>query len=130
MRSITLRAFLLFLLLAGGFSPAAWAHARVLRTEPAKDTEVHPAPTQIHFWFNELLEDGFNFVSVFPAEELTARKRRDFTVEKPRVNSSDRTKMTVQLAPLPPGEYVVEWRVLSRDGHSAPGRFNFRVGAR
>jgi len=38
--------------------------------------------------------------------------------------------MTVGLKPLAPGGYVVEWRVLSRDGHSEPGRITFRVQAR
>ena len=80
--------------------------------------------------FNELLEDGFNTVTVFPAGELASKKRSNLTAGKPQVSPKDRTQLTVKLSPLPPGEYVVEWRVLSRDGHSAPGRFTFRVRAR
>lgn len=35
----------------------------------------------------------------------------------------------VRSAPLPAGDYVAAWRVLSRDGHTAPGRLTFRVVA-
>jgi methionine-rich copper-binding protein CopC len=120
--------FLCLLLFA--IVPEVRAHARLVRSEPAKDAEVSLAPGHLDLWFNELLEDGFNIVTVFPASELTARKRSDLVHGKPRVPPGDRTRLTVKLQPLPPGEYVVEWRVLSRDGHSAPGRFTFRVRAR
>jgi len=121
--------FLLFLLIAG--VPATWAHARLLRAEPAKGASVSPAPKQIDLWFNELLEDGFNTVTVFPEAELSSvEKHSNFAKGKPSVDGKDRTHLTVKLDPLPPGEYVIEWRVLSRDGHSAPGRSTFHVSAR
>jgi methionine-rich copper-binding protein CopC len=111
-------------------SPNTWAHARLIRSEPAKDSIVFPAPGQLSLSFNELLEDGFNVVTIFPASELTAKKRSDLVRGKPHLDPSDGTRLIVKLAPLAPGDYVVEWRVLSRDGHSAPGRFTFRVRAR
>jgi methionine-rich copper-binding protein CopC len=120
-------AFLVLLLALAG-APAAWAHARLLRSEPAKGAEVSPAPKQIDLWFNELLEEGFNTVMVFPAAELSlGGKHSNLTKDKPGVDPKDHTHLTVKLPPLPPGEYVIEWRVLSRDGHSAPGRSTFRV---
>jgi methionine-rich copper-binding protein CopC len=122
-------ATIVFLLLLG-LAPVSWAHARLIRSEPAKDAEISPAPNQLNLWFNELLEDGFNFVMVFPASQLAAKERTNLVHDKPRVDPADRTRLSVKLGPLPPGEYVVEWRVLSRDGHSAPGRFMFRVRAR
>ncbi len=116
--------------LFGLLIPDAQAHARMIKSEPLRDAEVTAAPAQVELWFNELLETGFNFVSVFPESELGAKKRTDFVSGKPSVDPKDRTRIVAALKPLPPGEYIVEWRVLSRDGHTAPGRFKFRVKAR
>jgi methionine-rich copper-binding protein CopC len=87
------------------------------------------APKQIDLWFNELLEDGFNTVIVFPSADLVAAKKNNFAKGKPVVDPGDHTHLTIKLAPLPAGEYIIEWRVLSRDGHSAPGRSKFTVRA-
>lgn len=125
MRSVRIACLILLFTLA--VSPGAWAHARLVRSVPKADTELSAAPKQIELWFNELLEDGFNTVKVFPAADLVVEKKRNFAKDKPQVDAKDRTHLTVELTPLPPGEYIVEWRVLSRDGHSAPGRATFRV---
>jgi len=117
----------LSLLLTLTVAPGAWAHARLLRSLPKADSELSTAPKRIELWFSELLEDGFNTVKVFPSADLAVEKKRNFAKDKPQVDSADRTHMVVDLAPLPPGDYVIEWRVLSRDGHSAPGRATFRV---
>ena len=123
------------LILAGAFAFCFWlalvapveAHARLLRSEPAKGGLVTVAPGQIQLWFNELLDEGFNAVEVFAA---AAKPRVNLATGKPVVDRQDRTLLKVPLPSLPPGEYIVEWRVLSRDGHSAPGRLAFRVGTR
>lgn len=125
MRSVRIACLILLFTLA--VSPGAWAHARLVRSVPKADSELSAAPKQIELWFNELLEDGFNTVKVFPAADLVVEKKRNFAKDKPQVDAKDRTHLTVGLTPLPPGEYIVEWRVLSRDGHSAPGRATFRV---
>jgi methionine-rich copper-binding protein CopC len=122
------RTVFLIILLALAGAPAAWAHARLLHAEPAKGAEVSTAPKQIDLWFNELLDDGFNTLTVFPAAELSSTgKHTNLAKDKPAVDAKDRTHLTIKLETLPPGEYVIEWRVLSRDGHSAPGRSTFRV---
>jgi len=120
----------LLLLLLVVIAPEARAHARLVRSEPAKEAEVSATPERVDLWFNELLEDGFHSVKIFPASELAAKKRSDLVLDKPRVDPGDRTRLSVKLGPLAAGEYVVEWRVLSRDGHSAPGRFTFRIRSR
>jgi len=131
MRIFFLRVLLACALLGGVFAPGALAHARLLRSEPAKDAELAPPPNHVNLWFSELLEDGgFNVVTVYAASELGAAKKHDLTADKPHVDPKDRTRLSVKVTPLPPGDYIVEWRVLSSDGHSAPGRINFRVRAR
>ena len=121
------RSLCLTLLLALAAAPCAWAHARLVRADPKSGAELPVSPKRIELWFNELLEDGFNTVKIFPAADVAAEKKRNFTKDKPQVDRADRTHVIVELTPLPPGEYIIEWRVLSRDGHSAPGRSTFRV---
>jgi methionine-rich copper-binding protein CopC len=125
----SLRVILLTLFFALACVPTTWAHARLVRAVPTGGAEVSPAPKQIDLWFNELLEDGFNTVTVFAAADLAATKRNNFTKGKPSVDAHDHTHLSIPLEALPPGEYIIEWRVLSRDGHSAPGRSTFRIRA-
>jgi len=110
--------------------PTAQAHARMLRSSPADHSTLTNSPTRIELWFNELLEEKFNTVEVFADEPSGTKERTNLAEGEPKVDRKDRTHMTVGLKPLAPGGYVVEWRVLSRDGHSAPGRITFRVQAR
>jgi methionine-rich copper-binding protein CopC len=128
MRSFRLTAVAIVLFF--GCAPGAWAHARLLRAEPKNGADVSAAPKEIQLWFNELLEEGFNTVTVFPAKEAAEAKKSNFAKGKPVVDAKDKTHLTVKLETLAPGEYIVEWRVLSRDGHSAPGRSTFRVAAK
>jgi len=114
---------LLLLLVAPG---TALAHARMLRSLPAPGNVAQP-PGKIELWFNEMLDGHFNSIEVFPAAQLSAKPRANLTRGDPQVDSQDRTHLTVTLKPLLPGKYFVEWRVLSLDGHSAPGRFGFNV---
>ncbi len=120
------------LLLVSGLlltSSPALAHARLTKSSPKEKAELALAPTLIELWFNELLDEGFNHVVVFPASEvkLKAKDRTNLAAGKPDVDKAGRTHLTVKLKELPPGDYVVEYRVLSRDGHTAPGRVRFTV---
>jgi methionine-rich copper-binding protein CopC len=107
----------------------AQAHARMLRSNPADHSTLTNSPTQIELWFNELLEEKFNTVEVFADEPSGAKPKANLAEGSPKLDRKDRTHLTISLKALAPGPYVVEWRVLSRDGHSAPGRISFRVQA-
>jgi methionine-rich copper-binding protein CopC len=106
---------------------AALAHARLVRSTPANQASLAAPPERVELWFSELLEDGFNSVEVVRAAELTAKPRPNLARGAPTVDRDNRTRMTVPVQGLGPGDYAVEWRVLSRDGHRAAGRFTFRV---
>ena len=110
--------------------PSASAHARMVKSSPARDAELAVAPGQIDLWFNELLEDGFNTIEVYPYADLDAPKHGNLAQGKVLLDEKERTHITVKLGTLEPGRYVVDWRVLSRDGHSAPGRITFTVKAK
>jgi methionine-rich copper-binding protein CopC len=105
----------------------ALAHAKLLRSTPADGDSLAKTPVQVEFFFNELLDAKFNSIKVFPAAEAGAKEHAILTKGDPMVDPKDKTHLTIELKPLPPGEYMVEWRVLSLDGHSAPGRFKFKV---
>lgn len=109
---------------------SVWAHARLVKSLPKSDGEVEVPLRKIDLWFNELLDDSFNTVEVYLVKDRSDKKRKNFVKGKPRVDEKDRTHLMVDLEEMPPGEYAVEFRVLSRDGHSAPGRWKFKVVGR
>ena len=105
----------------------AFGHARMMHSSPAAGEVTSSPPAKIELWFNELLDGKFNEVEVFPATQVTSTSHPSLTIGEPQVDPNDKTHLFVQLKPLPPGTYYVQWRVLSLDGHSAPGRFEFTV---
>lgn len=104
----------------------AFAHARLLRSSP-ESGQTTPAPQKIDLWFNELLDGQFNSIEVLPVAEVNGKHHARLTLGGASVDPRDRTHLTVGVQRLEPGNYYVEWRVLSLDGHSAPGRFQFQV---
>jgi methionine-rich copper-binding protein CopC len=105
----------------------AQAHARLVKSSPGSGKELTQPPEKIELWFNELLDGNFDSIAVFPAADVGSKTRESLVPEDAKVDEKDRTHLTAALKPLPPGEYAVEWRVLSLDGHTATGRFKFRV---
>jgi methionine-rich copper-binding protein CopC len=106
---------------------SALAHAQLVRSYPPDKAELKAPPTRVEFWFNELLEDGFNSVEVILATDFAVKDPTNFARGQPKIDSADRTHLKVGLSELKPGRYIVRYRVLSRDGHSAPGQLMFRV---
>jgi methionine-rich copper-binding protein CopC len=106
----------------------AHGHARLVRSSPANRAQVAEPPGRIELWFSELLEIGFNSVQVVRSAELATQHRTNLAQGAPTVDLDDRTHLVVPIPRLAPGSYAVEWRVLSRDGHSATGRFTFQIG--
>ena len=109
------------------FPVASLAHARLVRSNPADKAQLAASPAVVELWFSELLDSGFHQIFVYPAAEMSKKERGNLVKGTPAVDPRDRTKISATLQPLAPGEYFVEWRVLSRDGHTAPGRLSFRV---
>jgi len=106
---------------------AAAAHAKLERSSPKDKARLTSAPKTIDLWFDELLDEKFNSIQVFPSSEAAAKSHTNYVDAEPKLDPKEKTHLSVTLKPLPPGKYTVDWRVLSRDGHSAPGRFSFEV---
>ena len=100
----------------------AGAHAVLDRTEPRDGATVKSPPARITAWFTQALEPAYSHMQVFD----DTRQRVD--AGDSRVDEADRSVLTVSLKPaLPPGPYVVKWRVLSVDTHITEGDFTFKV---
>jgi methionine-rich copper-binding protein CopC len=122
-----MRWFLLacLFLFSNGFE--VHAHARLVKSNPANAASLSDAPQRAELWFNELLDQNFNKVEVFEASDSKTKNRKNFARGEPQVDEKDKTHLAVELEKLQPGDYVIEYRVLSRDGHTAPGRITFKV---
>jgi methionine-rich copper-binding protein CopC len=110
----------IFLALAPG---AAWPHASLVRSSPARRAVLVKAPARIQLWFNERLEREFSRLSVWDASGRQVDSR------DVQVDATDPKRLSVAVPALPPGVYVVRFRVLSVDGHIVEAEFPFTVGA-
>jgi copper transport protein len=118
------------LLLAGMFLLLAWlmgpppagAHAELVAAEPPPGARLEEAPPLIRLTFNEPLAAGSSL----------AVRRPDFSsvagVEV-AIGARAPEEMAATLPPLEPGIYTVQWDVVSQDGHTVSGAYQFSVGA-
>jgi methionine-rich copper-binding protein CopC len=108
------------------------AHATLLRAAPAVDTHVSQPPSEIRLWFSESIERRFSRITVH-------RATRDGTTgdlhpqERVDTGLSAGPQVTQELAvmlpeTLPPGLYLVQWKVLSIDSHRTTGSFTLTYG--
>src|SRR4051794_20822033 len=103
-----LKSVLLVTVLAGGVRIAE-AHAKLVRSTPKDGATLRASPKRIELWFNELLDDEFNTAQVFSARDLSGKDRKELAQQKPQVDKKDRTHLSLNLPPLEPGKYAVEY---------------------
>lgn len=103
-----------------GAPQVAWAHNALLGTTPGDGAQVEVAPATVVLTFNEpAINTGTKVLVTGPDGLVTEGEPRliDNTVQQ-------------DLKPgLPAGQYTVEWRVTSADGHPINGSFSFRTKA-
>jgi hypothetical protein len=97
------------------------AHAFPKTAEPAADSTVSPAPSEIKIWFTGKLEPSFSKLDVQDAGGAVV------TAGSAAVDPQDTTFMHVSLIPLKPGTYKVHWHAVSVDTHATDGDFSFTV---
>jgi methionine-rich copper-binding protein CopC len=100
------------------------AHAYLVKSIPARRAILFKAPTRLQLWFNEKLEPRFSFLTV------TDSNGTRVDLGDIQVDAEDPKQLSVEIKPLPPGIYTVEFRVLSVDGHVVKDQFSFTVRAR
>ena len=92
----------------------------LLRSEPAPQSTVEPAPSRVRLEFSEPVETAFGAVRVYDVDgrrvDRGTVRRAGALVDAPVEDLAD-------------GTYTVSWRVLSSDGHRIRGGFVFYVTA-
>ncbi len=97
-------------------------HTRLVRSEPAKDSVVRLAPTELRLWFSETLDLAVTRVRLTSAGQVPVE-----TGPLTRADAADAPIVTALSAALPDGNYTVTWSTSSRDGHPVRGTFHFSV---
>jgi len=107
------------------FAPAlAWAHAHLVKSEPAENARLTTSPAWIQLWFSEPVL----------LEKTTIRLKDSAGVVMPtasitRGKGARSVRVAVQKA-LKPGRYTVEWKNQALNGHPESGSYNFSVASR
>lgn len=100
-----------------------FAHASLVRAEPAPGSAMLESPPRVTLWFSEPIEPGFSEVRVLDSTGSRVDNGDSGMVR------GDTKAMSVGLKPLGPGLYTVVWQNVSTiDGHVLRGSFVFTVG--
>jgi methionine-rich copper-binding protein CopC len=106
------------LILACG-SALAFAHAKLLKSDPVEGSTVKAAPTKFVLTFGE------------PAKltVLTLQKGTEPAKKIGPLPTDASAEISVPAPKLEPGKYVLAWRAVGDDSHVVPGKLTFTVGA-
>jgi methionine-rich copper-binding protein CopC len=102
-------------LCAGG----ARAHAYPDLVSPADGATLTQAPGEVRIKFTDGVELEFSRIDV---KNATGQR-----VTKGGVRRADSDTLTIELLPLEPGNYTIEWQVLSVDTHITQGTLRFTI---
>jgi copper transport protein len=101
-------------------SGVASAHAELVESVPANGQHLAVAPTTISLRFTEsvgVLDDAVRVSSADDGGQIE--------IGAPKVDGS---VVTADVPTLPDGSYVIDWKVVSSDGHQISGAITFAVG--
>ena len=99
-------------------SALAFAHAKLVKSDPAEGSTVKAAPTKFVLTFGE------------PAKltTLTLQKNAEPAKKIGSLPTDASAEISVPAPKLEPGKYVLAWRAVGSDGHVLPGKVTFTVG--
>jgi len=93
-------------------------HLRLTKSEPAKDSVVAQAPTELKLWYSQTPQLRLSRVTLTgPAGAVTTG---------PVVQDSLMLRAPITGA-MTPGAYTVSWLTASSDGHPIRGTFGFSI---
>ncbi len=96
------------------------AHVYQLECSPPQNAVLSEAPEKVTITFLGSVEPAFSKVEVF---DKSGKK-----VSKKTICREDDTIMEAELdKDLPAGEYKVEWKCMSLDGHKQKGEYTFKI---
>jgi copper(I)-binding protein len=99
----------------------AFAHAHLKTAEPAVDSGVATAPTEVAINFTEGVEPKFSTIVVQDAKGQRVDKA------DPHTAPMDAKKLIVGVGALAAGVYTVTWHATAVDTHQTDGVFHFTV---
>lgn len=114
----TLLAAFLFLF---AWPQSAAAHDSLVDSDPAADSTVETLPEELTLTFSAALIGGEGTTAV----EILDADGNSVIDGEPTVDGAMVTQQLTTEAAA--GEYIVEWRVVSSDGHPTDGEFSFTV---
>jgi methionine-rich copper-binding protein CopC len=117
-----MRTFLTILFTFASLS-LAQAHAFLDHAEPKVGSTIKGSPTVVKAWYTEELEGAFSKIQVFDATGKEIDKK------DVKVDSTDKTLLSVSLPNLAPGTYKVKWSAVAVDTHHTTGTFTFTVAS-
>lgn len=110
------------LLTALSLSSSAFAHAHLKQQYPAADAAVTASPQAITLNFSEGVEANFSGLT------LTGPRQAAVKTGTAKRNEKDEKQLIVPVEEaLKPGDYQVDWHVVSVDGHKTKGKYHFSV---
>lgn len=99
----------------------AWAHAYPASSSPEDGVVVGNPPREVVIRFTEGVELEFSRIEV--------KSTRGDVVSQGKVRRVAADTLAVDIKPLAPGAYIVEWQVLSVDTHVTDGALRFTVSS-
>ena len=108
-------------LLAAGLNGPALAHASLVSSVPAANSNATKSVQEIRLKFSETIEIKLSKVSIKGPLGVVAT--RGMTLDP-----KDKTVLVLSFAaPLSPGQYTVDWQAVAADTHRTHGTFSFTV---
>ena len=101
----------------------AQAHAFLDHADPKVGSTVTGSPSVVKAWFTEELEPAFSKIQVYDATGKEIDKK------DVKVDSADKSLMSVSVPNLPAGTYKVKWSAVAVDTHHTTGTFTFTVAS-
>ncbi|MBS1212382.1 MAG: copper resistance protein CopC [Proteobacteria bacterium] len=101
--------------------PLRLAHAILVKANPEKEAVVTDVPAEVLLIFNDSV--GEEFLALAVVDETGKRVDK----HDAKLDFTDRSHLRASVEKLPPGKYMVRYRVLSADGHVVSGKYFFQV---
>lgn len=98
----------------------ALAHSPLKSTSPANEAVLNDVPDMLHFTF----EKPARVVKVVMTH-THGDASHEVKLELPNKDLADELHLTPEF--MGKGNYLIEWRALSEDGHALKGDFSFKV---
>ena len=110
-------------LVAGcGLATAAYAHPKLVKSDPAANAVVTASPKELRLSFNEEL------VPKFSSADVKDQKGQKVEIGTTTADPTDKKQLVVPLSkPLAAGTYKVEWHAVAADTHRVQGSYSFTV---